>query len=815
MIAQAIIYQNETEGFFLLQRYAETIKQRFHDLLMSVPTDISLPRAIGHYLAINETEQIDAFFHNYYNRSLPPEQLKLRRRNAKKIEYVYPVTSRLEEMEEFLLSFLLSETQGGIRTSTKVFDMPLSFMNFSLFYTKSDSNDHYFLSSEDDSYVLKEKIRFRLGIGLAKLGLYELSVKHVTQAAKPWRSPLYRLRAKLMFNSIHSSVGSLAIAINQFEKSIESILLSPSLASSHSLTSNALSSEMWQVCNSPNEAALAFQSLPLLHLLGYSSPRVGHSLGHSPVPLPVLLGEVYLKMCPLISSFNRTYYSKNDHFLPSSSPDGGIIPAPALKSRNSPKIRLGVVSGTFDGLTGRLMIGLFAGLSEHQQIRNKFEIVALCFPTPRSLITDRVNALFDDHINLSPENKTQIITRILQAKFDFLLFMDAALDARVFALAHERLATFQGLFWTYGGSLGIPTIDYYFIPEIFWLESKCPPRHLHSPSTFSSGSAALAASSASLSHSNSHQLHQYQLPQELYREQILFLEGIPFLPRLPPMSPDEVRGSMKAKYLLEISNRTNLYLLPISIKYLHPEFDKAIEVILRSDPRSMIVITSLRSGRDSLPPTHIAIRHDLMHPAMPMAAVLKLKKRFASIMKEDYLERIHVLPPLEESVFRALHLQSVAVLDTYPVGLHIPVLEAILDGVPVVSMPFLQECTNSYAINMQKSLNISYYLKFQKKFYFTTPEEYGVFAVQLSKDDRLKREMVVSLETLKKLSYQKDNEAQRIEESFKFNDPSRRSTGSKREQPFETEFTQYYHKNHHFVQILTFITHLRSSFTAH
>jgi hypothetical protein len=32
----------------------------------------------------------------------------------------------------------------------------------------------------------------------------------------------------------------------------------------------------------------------------------------------------------------------------------------------------------------------------------------------------------------------------------------------------------------------------------------------------------------------------------------------------------------------------------------------------------------------------------------------------------------------------------VAVLDPFPVGLHLPILEALLDGVPVVSAPALQ-----------------------------------------------------------------------------------------------------------------------------
>ena len=34
-----------------------------------------------------------------------------------------------------------------------------------------------------------------------------------------------------------------------------------------------------------------------------------------------------------------------------------------------------------------------------------------------------------------------------------------------------------------------------------------------------------------------------------------------------------------------------------------------------------------RSGRDGVPTTHIAVRHDLLHPTMPAAAVAKLRAR--------------------------------------------------------------------------------------------------------------------------------------------------------------------------------------------
>lgn len=44
------------------------------------------------------------------------------------------------------------------------------------------------------------------------------------------------------------------------------------------------------------------------------------------------------------------------------------------------------------------------------------------------------------------------------------------------------------------------------------------------------------------------------------------------------------------------------------------------------------------------------------------------------------------MPPLDERMYVALKSISIAILDPFPVGMHIPILEAIEDGIPVVSV---------------------------------------------------------------------------------------------------------------------------------
>lgn len=78
----------------------------------------------------------------------------------------------------------------------------------------------------------------------------------------------------------------------------------------------------------------------------------------------------------------------------------------------------------------------------------------------------------------------------------------------------------------------------------------------------------------------------------------------------------------------------------------------------------------------------------------------------ASLGPADLLTRVRILTPLGDSAYRALLKSAVAVLDPFPVGLHLPLLEALLDGVPVVSAPALQECTNSHAVGIAAALGL-------------------------------------------------------------------------------------------------------------
>lgn len=637
-----------------------------------------------------------------------------------------------EELRENVLSLLLSEAQGSVR--------PLSVR----------SSDVLLAASE--MIPLDGKLRFQLGVGLAKLGLFELSMKHVRLAATPWEAPLHALRAMLVLAPVHTSVRALAAAVEQFESQAEAVLVDEALPQSFM---------MQQTCSSPEDASLVLQALPLLHLAGSSAPyhylagttasgkaAAGESfmldaLGYPAISLAALLSEVYQHICPAKSAANEQLVAHMQRISAKagSGKSGAKSTVESSAAASAKKIqsviKVGIVAGSFDNIPGKIMIGLLESMSEKSRLGVKF--TAMCFPTPRDGTTDRVNGLFDDHINLSANNKTLVMQRILDHGADIILFADAALDSRVFAIAHERLAPYQALLWHWGGTLGIPTIDYYFIPEILWRYSKC---------------ALLQRGPAP--------------PQSLFSEQVVLLEGLPYVTaQSPQVSKDEVRSILQSRYLLPVNNQTHIYVFPGSVKHLHPEFDRAIDVILKTDPLAMVVLAVARSGRDNVPPTHIAVRHDLMHPSQPAAAVAKCLRRLRGRVGLHNMDRVRVLPPIDEALLRGLQQLAVAVLDPFPVGMHLPVLQAMLDQVPVLSSFALQECTNSHAFNIARYLNISSAQTHSSgpanahapvassntdnfetndhlsgtdhrggaySLFPTTPEEYGVWAVRLQRE---------------------------------------------------------------------------------
>jgi hypothetical protein len=55
----------------------------------------------------------------------------------------------------------------------------------------------------------------------------------------------------------------------------------------------------------------------------------------------------------------------------------------------------------------------------------------------------------------------------------------------------------------------------------------------------------------------------------------------------------------------------------------------------------------------------------------------------------SFCSRLRFLPPLDDDTFFSLRSFAVAILDPFPVGVHIPVLDALVAGIPVVILHWL------------------------------------------------------------------------------------------------------------------------------
>jgi hypothetical protein len=327
-----MIAHHDNSGIESFLNYTQLLGERFYDVV--TPFLHLKPRyqiELAHIKQLklsygsNQTDSTDSVFDLELGRVIYPPVVIRSAPNSK--------------TEETILEYLMNEAQGGVRVQPKLSDL--------------------LLASTDLTKIFTASLHFKLGVRLSKLCLYDLSQRHISIAATPWEPIHYTLRYSLSLPPIYPSIRSLAQFVDNFENKIEKYLLFP-----HTMRSFVVS----VVCESFDQTSFVLGVLPLLHLTGYNAPRQEALMGYSPIPMPVLLSEFYSTMCSTSSPASPFYILPPQTQLTLGATMGRNalvmddetkrVPV-MLEHRTKPaqKLRIGILSGSFDSLSGRIVIG--------------------------------------------------------------------------------------------------------------------------------------------------------------------------------------------------------------------------------------------------------------------------------------------------------------------------------------------------------------------------------------------------------------------------------------------------------------------------
>jgi protein O-GlcNAc transferase len=207
-------------------------------------------------------------------------------------------------------------------------------------------------------------------------------------------------------------------------------------------------------------------------------------------------------------------------------------------------------------------------------------------------------------------------------ELDTLVYLDIGMDPLSFLLAFSRLAPVQCVMGGHPVTTGIATVDYFFSP------------------------AALEPIDA----------------EDHYSEVLVRLQefgGIFTKPTLPP--------SFRTRDELKLPLEGNLYMCPMMLQKLHPDFDDALDQILARDPMAQIVLFESQT-----------------HPRWGEL----IRSRLTAKIGVDRMARIHFLPFLADpDEFMSALSHAAVVLDPFHFGIGTTAIYVFAVGVPIVTWP--------------------------------------------------------------------------------------------------------------------------------
>ncbi len=215
----------------------------------------------------------------------------------------------------------------------------------------------------------------------------------------------------------------------------------------------------------------------------------------------------------------------------------------------------------------------------------------------------------------------EAIAQVKAWKLDILIYTDIGMHPSSYLMGIHRLAPIQGVFGGHPVTTGIPNMDYFFL----------------------TGSEALKAG------------------VEDYSEKTIFLQrGLGQKSYLP--KPEQFSRDM----FIHATPEDHVYFCPMMLIKIHPSFDKALEGILRQDPRAQIYFVD-----------------NEQEPEMSKL----LSQRFNKAMGEELAQRIHFIPWLLKARFFEAICAADVILDSFEFGSGTTTFQVLSMHQPMVTLP--------------------------------------------------------------------------------------------------------------------------------
>ncbi len=297
-------------------------------------------------------------------------------------------------------------------------------------------------------------------------------------------------------------------------------------------------------------------------------------------------------------------------------PELGYEAAHIHRRRTRQRVRVGFVSSFFFHHS----VGTsFARLLAELKADPRLELIGISLGSRVDDLTASVAASCAAWV--TPRGTLSAIrSAIAELELDVLFFTDVGMDRITYPLALSRLARVQCLSGGHPETTGSDNIDYLISSR--WLE---PPE-----------------------------------AQAFYTERLVLLDAYNTALIRPEVAPSLLNRSE-----LGIRPGEHIYLCPVKLHKLHPDFDAALAAIIERDARARVVLFADERQRHWQPLTEARM-------ALTMGAAAS---------------RVHFEPWADARTFQSWLHGAHAVLDCWPFGMGTTAITALGLGIPVLTLP--------------------------------------------------------------------------------------------------------------------------------